>query len=450
MVARIAEALGTPLLPWQRHVADVATERREDGSYVYRTVVVSVPRQTGKTTLIGALGVQRALLGRSVFYTAQTGQDARARWADLVEILEDHPTFRDKIKVALRGGSEHIKFPSGGVFQAFAPTPKKLHGYKPPTVVLDEAFAHDANLGELLMGAIKPAQQTHRDKQLWLVSTRGTRESTFFHDWLDRATEGAPGVAGFYWGATDEQDPFSLDDIAAFHPGVGYRLGDVVLSPADILSEVEGMSAAEYVRAFGNKMTATKSNLIKPEEWAAMRAPLSPPADPATITLAYDVAEHRKTSAIVAVWDDPATGLPAVKVVRQEPGSSWLADAVVDLDTRWRPAQIVAIDNGPVLDVTTEVRRTGARVDAINEREYAAASGAFLDLIADAAMVHDGATVLAESVVGLVTRSAAVDGVAFSRRHSVGDSAPAIAAVASVHAHRDQAARRAPLTRFSA
>lgn len=127
----IARTLGTPLIPWQAHVADVASERRADGSYEYQVVVVSVPRQTGKTTLLRAAGVHRCLLGRDVFYTAQTGKDARARWMDLVKVLRINAALRDRVKIRLRGGSEHVEFGSGAVFQVFAPTPESLHGYTP-------------------------------------------------------------------------------------------------------------------------------------------------------------------------------------------------------------------------------------------------------------------------------------------------------------------------------
>lgn len=453
MIAAIAASLGTPLLPWQQHVADVATERLEDGRYAYRTVVISVPRQTGKTTLIRAMGVQRALLGRSVFYTAQTGKDARARWMDLVEVIEKHPALKaPRTKVALRGGSEHVRFPSGAVFQAFAPTAESLHGYTPPTVVLDEAFAHTPQEGELLMGAIKPAQQTVLDKQLWLVSTRGTADSTFFHDWIDRGIEGSPGVAVFVWGADEHHDPFNVDDIAEFHPGIGFQLGGVVLSPADVLAEAEGMSRAEYVRAFGNKATATTSNLIPLDAWQALGPregdpPPALPADPRDITLTYDVAAHRAGAAILATWtsDD---GKPAVMVVRHAPGASWLADAVADLDHDWRPARIAAVDSGPVLDATADLIARGVHVDVLRERDYAAACGAFLDLIADQGFHHDGSQLLANSVTGLVARTAATDGLAFSRRHSVGDSSAAVAAVAGLHAH--DTGGSAPVIRFSA
>ena len=60
-VAEVAEALGTPLMPWQRHVVDVALELRPDGIPAYRQVTLSVPRQSGKSTLLAALMVHRLL-----------------------------------------------------------------------------------------------------------------------------------------------------------------------------------------------------------------------------------------------------------------------------------------------------------------------------------------------------------------------------------------------------
>lgn len=172
-------------------------------------VVVSVPRQTGKTTLLRAVGAHSCLVcGRDVFYTAQTGKDARERWLDLVKILRVNDALADRVKIGLRGGSEQVVFTdTGAAFRVFAPTPESLHGYTPPKVMIDEAFAQTGMSGELLMGAIGPAQITIRDRQIWIVSTAGTAESTFLHDWIDRGVEGTPRVAAFVWGARDDQNP---------------------------------------------------------------------------------------------------------------------------------------------------------------------------------------------------------------------------------------------------
>ena len=52
-VGALARQLGQPLMPWQQLVADVGLELDpESGLPAYREIVVTVPRQSGKTTLV--------------------------------------------------------------------------------------------------------------------------------------------------------------------------------------------------------------------------------------------------------------------------------------------------------------------------------------------------------------------------------------------------------------
>ena len=400
-------------------------------------MVVSVPRQTGKTTLLRANGVCRCLAGRDVFYTAQTGKDARARWMDLVKVLRTNSALASRVQVRLRGGSEHVEFPNGNVFQAFAPTPESLHGYTPPTVFVDEGFAQTAMSGELLMGAIGPAQITITDRQIWIVSTAGTADSVWFHDWIERAMEGVPRVAGFIWGARDDQDPYSLDDITAFHPGVGFELNGKILTAEDVRAQADRNSRAEYERAYANRRTLTTALLIAPDTWSTLHDPDFTPPDPGSVVLSYETAYDRQSSSIVAAWrhGDRVRGM----IVRAEPGTRWVAPAVRDLRSQLRASAVVAAASGPHAEITEQLDG----VETLSDREFAIASSAFLTAIDDEVVAHDGSPVLATSVTGLVTRPA-LDGVALSRRHSVGDSSPGIAYALATHAARRQRAT-APL-----
>jgi hypothetical protein len=81
-VAEVAAALGLELLPWQRQVADVALEHVR-GQLVYRDVVISVPRQSGKSTLVLTVIVHRLLSARcAAVYGAQTRLAARQKLLD--------------------------------------------------------------------------------------------------------------------------------------------------------------------------------------------------------------------------------------------------------------------------------------------------------------------------------------------------------------------------------
>ena len=78
IVAKFAELLGTPLLPWQRMVADVAGELDPDtGTYFYDTVILSTPRQCGKSTLVDAIDTRNSQWGpdRYIYYLAQTSRN---------------------------------------------------------------------------------------------------------------------------------------------------------------------------------------------------------------------------------------------------------------------------------------------------------------------------------------------------------------------------------------
>ena len=426
-VAVVAKHLGTPLLPWQQYVADVAGERLEDGSYAYPVVVVTVPRQTGKTTLLRAIGVHSAAVnGRDVFYTAQTGKDARERWSDLVIQVMKSP-FKTLARLTRRGGSEALWFGDAG-FRVFAPTPESLHGYTPPKVMIDEAFSHTEQSGDLLMGAIGPAQFTIVDRQLWIVSTAGTAESAFLKTWLERGLAGTPGVACFMWAAADGADPFAAETIEAFHPAVGFELNGKKMTAEDVLVNADLHSRAEYERAFLNRWTVTVSHLVPAEDWAALQLDAPAPADTSSIVLTYDVAYDQRSAAIVATWVH--AGKPHSKVVMYDNGVTWLADAVAGLHKDWR-CTVAAHDDGPARDITDQLVARGVPVQVADGRTWSTATGRVLKLINHHGLTHSGGDVLAAAVAGLSTR-VSNDGVAFSRRHSTGDTSAACALTVGV------------------
>src|SRR5690625_1016578 len=76
-VSIIADAKRAPLMPWQHRAADVALEvDPATGHYWYSIVVVTVPRQAGKTKLESDVADHRCLTtprGR-VWVTMQNGK----------------------------------------------------------------------------------------------------------------------------------------------------------------------------------------------------------------------------------------------------------------------------------------------------------------------------------------------------------------------------------------
>lgn len=466
----LAAALGRPFMPWQSYVARVATERLPDPvrcgacagvwasnchvcPYAYPVVVVSVPRQSGKTLLLTVILVLRCIREdhHQAFYTAQTGKDARARWQDMVKLVTSSP-LRSTVRIRRSQGSERLEFPNGSVLQVFAPTADSLHGYTPPTVALDEAFAHDERLGDELMGAIEPAQQTLPHRQLWIVSTRGDSDSVFLDGWLEKGLAGTPGVALFDWGAGPDHDPRDPSHVLDFHPAVGLPGG---LGNGTTVETIVGSKLSEpaYERAYANRPTqGGELRRIGAQEWDQLAGDLEPPGTlPLVVT--YDVAYDRSASTVSASWRDSSGNL-CHKLIRWELGVSWVAPWIAAfIRDRANVKTLAADDTGPAREVTAQLRRLtlarGLEPRILTTRELTVAWGELLELVKVQGFTHCGNGHLSDAATAVVPRPL-LDSEAPSRRYSPGDIAPLMACLVGLWATQNRpTAPQVPVVHFA-
>lgn len=435
--------MGTPLMPWQRQVADVATELLPDGSWAYRVIVVTVQRQAGKTALLGPKNVHRCIVkqGARTWLTAQRRQDARDTWADIAQRVRKSP-LGSRVTSRRSNGSEALTFPTGSTFRVFAPSEDALHGKANESVDVDEAWAFDAAQGAALEQAILPTFTT-TGGQLWIVSTAGTIESAWLRSYVDRGRDAVEAgrrdtIAYFEWSldeddvatvmagldseATEEQRAAAFAAVLAAHPANGYTLRVDALEQA-----AATMSPGEFLRAYGNVWTRTADRVIPEHLWLARRAEHWPAPMPGSVALAFDVAIDRSSAAIVAAWRDSPVGPMRYDVIESHDGDSWLADRVVQLRDKWRPLAVGHDDSGPARDIADELQRRGVELIATNSRELATACAAFLSSVRNARMEHHGQPALDDAVEVAAQRPLG-DGWAWSRRSSAGSIAPLTAA----------------------
>lgn len=377
-VARVAQALGTPLMPWQRYVADVGGEVDDRGRFVYSLVIVTVPRQSGKTTLMLAQSVQRCLMApnRKTWHTAQTGQAARKKFRELAETVAASP-LRSVLAKTPRtaAGSEEMVFTNRSALRPHPPTRDGLHGEQGDHNDVDEPWAYDEIQGEDVMQAIRPTHATRPGAQTWLWSTRGDRSSTWFHGQIEQGYAGLPGVALFDFGIPDGADPTDLDVIAGHHPALGFTIEREFLA-----AEQASMPVGEYARAYGNRATGAAERVIPLEAWEAARDDTPLPAGRPAYGIA--VAGDGSTGALFAAVLD-AAGRPRVEVVEQRPGRSWLVDRVLALIDS---GQGVAVDRrGPAAPIADQLELAKVELLDVNRTDATAACQDFFDRVTDPA-----------------------------------------------------------------
>lgn len=408
-------------MPWQQTVADVAGETI-DGIPAYREVRVTVPRQSGKTTLLLAEMVERALAWgdpQRIVYTAQDRNHAREKWDEHVKGLDRTP-LRRLYKVRRSNGSEGIHWRNGSLHGITAPGETSGHGSTLDFPVIDEAFAQT---DERLIQAFRPAMVTRPAAQLWIVSTAGTETSTFLRERVDdgRArveADARTGIAYFEWSADDAA---SVDDPAVWRatmPALGRTVTEEV-----IRADLEAMGEPEFARAYLNRWSPGGTPALPLAAWQACRDVQA--AITGSIAFAIDVDPEREHAAIAAAGRR-ADGRMAVELVDAQPGTEWIVPRIVELAARWRPAAIALDPGSPAGSLIAELALSSGRISPtlVNVRSYAQACGAFYDDVIAKGLVHRGQPAL-DAAVLVARRRPLGDAWAWARRG--GDISPLVA-----------------------
>jgi phage terminase large subunit-like protein len=378
-VAKIAEQLGTPFMPWQQYVADVALEIDPDtGRLYYGEVDLTVPRQSGKTTLILALAVHRALAWgtpQNIVYTAQTRNDARKKWEDdHVEALK-RSIFKRKFAVRLSNGAEAIKWFNGSRHGISAGTEKSGHGSTLDLGFIDEAFAQIDSRGEQ---AMKPAMITRPGSQFYVVSTAGTAASVYLRAKVDkgraRVLAGQSSrVAYFEWSADDKDDPSERAVWRRTMPALGHTVTE-----DDIQTEFDGMDEDDFCRAFLNQWRDGKAakQVIPVADWTDCQDEDSQLADPASDPIAIAIAATPDLAwSAIALGGVRADGLDHGEVINHKAGTEWVVGRVLELRERRNVIGVVVDPAGPAGFLIADLEAAGVEVTKVTARDLAHACG---------------------------------------------------------------------------
>ena len=433
-VGKVAQALGTPLMPWQQQVADVAMEVDPDtGLLVYREVVLTVPRQSGKTTLILAFAVHRAMgfgVSQRITYTAQTRNDARKKWEDDHVTALNASLFAGQYRVRKNNGNEAIIWRNGSMHTINSTTEKAGHGATLDLGFIDEAFAQvDSRVEQ----AMRPAMITRPQPQIVVSSTAGTPASVFLNGKVDRGRERTlddpqRASAYFEWSAPDDADLSNPATWAACMPALGHT---VTLDA--VAAEHDSMEAAEFARAYGNRRAASDAYdpVIPVGVWASLADLDSRLADP--VAFAVDVSPDRSMAAIAAAGRREDGRIHA-EIVEHRQGTAWVVNRVEELAHRWGPCSVVVDGSSPAASLLPALEELDIPIDITGARDMANACGAFFDLATSDQLRHVDQPALNQAAMAATKRPLG-EAWAWSRKGSTVDICPLVAATLATFGH---------------
>jgi hypothetical protein len=413
----LAEAVGRPFMPWQRQVVDVALEVTELGQFAYKLVIVTVPRQSGKTTAYGLVMEHRAMTmrGGRVWFTFQSQKDA-VDW-----LLNEHwpilAPFHGVCRLRRAAGSEHVLWPSGGLVRPFPPTPSGLHSKISDLVVVDEPWSFDLVKGRQIDQGIVPTQATKPNAQVWKVSTAGDANSVW---WLGSVEAGRAavaadrreGIAYFEWSCPDNLDPCAEESWPVFHPA----FGRTIQAPA-MHAALDQLGPDEFSRAFGNRWVSTVARVIPAPAWLAAGDVDQPLPTHGLLSLGFDVAIDRSDACIVAAWLDG--DVVRLEVAEWREGSGWVAERLKALRDRWTPSLVAYDAHGPAVDIADAAARLGVELMPLKAADVVVAAAGFLEaVIAEPPALRYRPHQALDDAAAAATRRALGDAWTWGRRQS--------------------------------
>lgn len=420
-VAQFATLLGTPPMPWQQDLLDVALEiDSETGHLAYREVVVTVPRQQGKTTLILAVEadvcVNRA--PATVIYTAQTGNAARKKLLDehvpAIRASELAPLLKKTIQTM---GGEAVHWKTGSRIELAAGTQSAGHGGVLDLAVLDETF-HDVD--DRREQALLPGMLTKPDGQLWVVSTQGTDASHYLirkceQGRLAAVEDSGRGICYLEFAASPDDDPGDPVTWWSCMPALGHTVSE------DVVAHMfQTMSLPEFRRSALNILdSADVDRPISKAGWLECQDGTAAP-DVGGLTVAIEAAIDSSASSVVG-----ADVLRRCEVIDYRLGTSWVPDRVAELYSKYG-CTVVLDARGPAKRFVQPLEQLGVPFLSLSSAEVAAAALLTADLVRDGGLWVRPHPVLDDAVES-VPRRWSGDQWFFARRGGDVDASPLIA-----------------------
>jgi hypothetical protein len=440
-IAKIGDQLGTPFMPWQRLVADVAGEYDPDtGIPYYGEIIVTVPRQSGKTTLFCSCQCHRCLSPRwkhpqRAAFTAQTGKDARDKWIDeLFPMIKASPLNRFVDQIATGMGNEFVRWKTGSIIRLLSSSSSSGHSKTLHQATVDEVW-HDTD--DRREQGLRPAMITIPDKQLLVCSTAGNATSVVLKRKRRIGREAVRkdtgrGVAYFEFSAPEDWDPYKDEELLyQFHPALcpdppcrcGNGAWHHTITIDAIRGERDGMELGEFIRAYGNRDSEDIGERVIPDDvWSRVLDKSAAPTG--QLRFGIDASADRDAGAIAA--GDPSV----IELLEHRPGVGWMVERAVELAVKWEG--VVVLDaSGPIAYMAKDLREKGVQVQALQAGDVAQQCGRMYDDIADRKVTFARRGPLwsrmEKAVVGLAQRPAG-DRMVWSREASTEDISPFFAA----------------------
>lgn len=440
--------LGLTLLPWQKWLAKHALETLPDGSYRFRTVILLIARQNGKSTFLLILALWRMYGDAAplVIGTAQSLDIAEDLWTSAVELAQEIPELADLIEhVDKTNGKKALRLTTGERYKVAAASRRGGRGLTGDLVLLDELREHQ---NWHAWGAVSKTTMARKFAQVWGASNAGDMSSvvlrhlrTIAHlplgnpdnlkeliltadaeDELgeDELDDDSLGI--FEWSAKPGRSKWDRDGWREANPSLGHTITERAIASA-ARTDPENVFRTEVLCQFVDTLGAGP---FEAGTWDGCRVPKVVRDVRKPAGYCVDVSHDRKMAHIaIAFWD--TEGRIRVELAASRPGTDWVIPWLKSSKRKVKADHVTFQSVGaPVSSLVADFADAELPVVDWSGSNVPRASGIAFDAIKDGMVTHGDQPALEVAALTAATKTAG-DGWMIDRKASAEDAAPLVA-----------------------
>jgi hypothetical protein len=366
--------LGLEFDPWQRDLNRCILAKTKAGLYAADMVVISIPRQVGKTWDIGALVFADSIIhpGTTTIWTAHRFKVARETFDSLRAVALSAPLAPhiDPDQITTAAGNESIRFRNGSRIVFAARERGAIRGFtKVRRLILDEAQI----LNEHALADLVPTMNQAENPQIILMGTppKPTDPGEAFTRLRTEALGGeSEGVLYVEFAADEFADSDDRKQWAKANASYPKRTNTKAVQRMR-----KSLSDEDFRREGLGIWDGAGANILP--NWP-LCATAEPPPDPIALGIAVD--PDRVWLSVAAASADPIPYLGAVLRVRLDSGKAHAIAEVARI--QYEKAVTVTLDRGgPAGSLLDELEDAGIGVEVVGQDEFVKACADLTDAV---------------------------------------------------------------------
>ena len=423
------EVLGLRLLPWQKWFLIHALELNPDGTPRFRTIILLVSRQNGKTTVAVVWLLCRLFLWKDLqsVILAQDMVTAEATWESVTEVVKSNKYLRRWFKKQhTQVGHKHLELTDRRSLRPLAGNRRGSgRGGSPQSAFLDELrefydFQMWSSVSKSILaqdhGQILTASNAGTARSMLLKQLReaakARAELEEYYEYGDPATQ----TGLFEYSAHPDRELGELEGLREANPALGYTL-----KLTSLLSALETDTPGEFRTECMCQWVLSMDAPLDVETWTRSGDPnftLAEAARRGEIKLTLEVSPDYTSVALAAAVLNSETGMLRTQVLKtwQGPRSTALASAEVPAIIKKLKATSIAWfpEGGGSAIAPFMAKLRGVKVIEIRGAQVAAVCGYLAAAVVSKKVTHPGQEEFLKQLIAS-KRLKVADGWRFSR-----------------------------------